>query len=96
MQWVSDLPRHKQGVQAIFAVTNFWEHVFTGSTPPESRDKEVEQGMQVFTFDSNFLTKHKSNTDYQSYLKDIRILLSIVRPLHFTCIHHLIRLARER
>ena len=65
MQWISDRPRHNQGVQAIFAVTNFWEHLFTGSTAPESRDKEVEQGMQVFTFDNNFLIKEKSNMDYQ-------------------------------
>ena len=96
MQWISNPPRHNQGVQAIFAVTNFWEHVFRGSTAPESRDKEVEQGMQVFTSHSNFPTKQKSNTDYQSYLEDIRILLSIVRPLHFARIHHLIHHARER
>lgn len=37
--------RNNQGVQAIFAVTNFWDHVFTGSSMPESRDKEVEQGI---------------------------------------------------
>ena len=61
MQWISNLPRHNQGVQAIFAVTNFWEHAFTGCTSLESRDKEAEQGMQMFTFDSNFLTKQKSN-----------------------------------
>ena len=54
MQWISDTPCHNQGVQAVFAVTNFWEHAFTGSTPLESRDKEAEQGMQAFTVDSSF------------------------------------------
>ena len=41
------IPRNciEQGVEAIFAVTNFWEHMFMGSTALEARDKEVEQGM---------------------------------------------------
>ena len=37
-------PRNNQGVQAIFAVTNFWEHFFMGATALEARDKEIEQG----------------------------------------------------
>lgn len=38
---------NNQGVQAIFAVTNFWEHFFRVSTASESRDKEVEQGIYL-------------------------------------------------
>lgn len=40
----------EQGVEAIFAVTNFWEHMFMGSTALEARDKEVEQGTYVTFF----------------------------------------------
>lgn len=35
-------PRNNQGVQAIFAVTNFWEHFFMGATALEARDKEID------------------------------------------------------
>ena len=59
MQSISDSTHHEQGVQAIFAVTNFWEHAYTGLTALESRDKEAVQGMQASTFDGNLLTNHK-------------------------------------
>lgn len=36
-----------QGAQAIFAVTNFWEHLFTGKTAIESGEIERAQGLAL-------------------------------------------------
>ncbi|KAJ4287573.1 hypothetical protein N0V90_012276 [Kalmusia sp. IMI 367209] len=36
-----------EGATAIFAVTNFWEHLFTGSSPDESGTKEAEQAKKL-------------------------------------------------
>lgn len=36
-----------EGVTAIFAVTNFWEHLFTGKTPDESGALEREQAKKL-------------------------------------------------
>lgn len=39
---------HKsQGVHAIFAVTNWWEHLFRGKTQDEAGEIEEEQGMKL-------------------------------------------------
>lgn len=34
-------------MSAIFAVTNWWEHLFGGKSPEESGDIEEEQGMKL-------------------------------------------------
>ena len=64
----SNHARYCQGVQAIFAVTNFWEHMFTGSSSSESRDKEVEQGMHVRAYYSHSFLNRRAvwATDYIS------------------------------
>ncbi|PSN59356.1 NAD(P)-binding protein [Corynespora cassiicola Philippines] len=36
-----------EGVSAIFAVTNWWEHLFRGKTQAESGEIEEEQGMNI-------------------------------------------------
>ncbi|KAF2443614.1 NAD(P)-binding protein [Karstenula rhodostoma CBS 690.94] len=36
-----------EGATAVFAVTNFWEHLFTGSSPAESGEKEAEQAKKL-------------------------------------------------
>jgi hypothetical protein len=38
---------HPQGVHAIFAVTNWWEHLFRGKSQDESGVLEEEQGMKL-------------------------------------------------
>jgi len=43
---ISDL---MQGVQAIFAVANVWEHMFIGKDAVQLRDIEVQQGIKVVT-----------------------------------------------
>ena len=46
--------RNNQGVQAIFAVTNFWEPLFSGASAEEARDKEVEQGTYKIIHSDSF------------------------------------------
>ncbi|KAK9770366.1 hypothetical protein AB5N19_13966 [Seiridium cardinale] len=41
------LVRAFQGVSAVFAVTNWWEHLFTGKSQDESGIIEEEQGMKI-------------------------------------------------
>lgn len=41
IDWVA---KYAQGAHAIFAVTNFWEHLFTGKTQAESGEAEERQG----------------------------------------------------
>lgn len=36
-----------QGVRAVFAVTNWWEHLFQGKSQQESGEIEEEQGMRI-------------------------------------------------
>jgi hypothetical protein len=36
-----------QGAHAIFAVTNFWEHLFTGKTQDESGEAEQRQALNL-------------------------------------------------
>ncbi|KAJ4348070.1 uncharacterized protein N0V89_009442 [Didymosphaeria variabile] len=36
-----------EGINVVFAVTNFWEHLFTGSSPDESGVKEAEQAKKL-------------------------------------------------
>jgi len=36
-----------EGVSAIFLVTNFWEHMYTGKSVTDSREKEIEQALAV-------------------------------------------------
>ncbi|KAF1965844.1 NAD(P)-binding protein [Bimuria novae-zelandiae CBS 107.79] len=43
----SSLVKAFEGATAIFAVTNFWEHLFTGSSPEESGVKEAEQAKKL-------------------------------------------------
>lgn len=69
---ISDHPRFNQGVQAIFTVTNFWEHMFTGSSSSESRDKEVEQGMHVRAYYSHSFLNQKSRLGYRLYSSHIQ------------------------
>lgn len=36
-----------EGAQAVYAVTNFWEHLFTGMSQSQSSEKEVVQAMNI-------------------------------------------------
>ena len=36
-----------EGVEAIFLVTNFWEHIFTGKTAVQSGEAEAAQASTV-------------------------------------------------
>ncbi|CAN8098012.1 unnamed protein product [Discula destructiva] len=36
-----------QGVHAVFAVTNWWEHLFRGKSPEEAGEIEEKQGMNI-------------------------------------------------
>lgn len=43
----SSLMRAFEGVHAVFAVTNWWEHLFQGKTQDEAGEIEEEQGMKL-------------------------------------------------
>ncbi|KAK0653040.1 hypothetical protein B0T16DRAFT_110383 [Cercophora newfieldiana] len=43
----SSLVKAFEGVNAVFAVTNWWEHLFTGKSRKEAGDIEEEQGMNI-------------------------------------------------
>lgn len=44
---VESLKRAFCGVHAVFAVTNWWEHLFRGKTQAEAGEMEEQQGMNL-------------------------------------------------
>lgn len=43
----ASLKKAFEGVSAVFAVTNWWEHLFSGKGPDEAGEIEEEQGMNL-------------------------------------------------